>query len=217
LVRSKGNENLLTAELSLRPPLVRRALLLEAGVIVYNVAEGVISIVAGLLAGSVALVGFGLDSGIEVSAGVAVFAHLWRSAEEQDLAWERRVAVFVGLTLMALAAYVAGRAVYDLATSSRPDESYLGIGVAAVSLLLMPFVSRLEHRLSHRIDSRALEAMSRETLVCSYLSATLLLGLGANALLGWWWADPVAALIMVVFIAREGWEAFTRKELCCVD
>jgi divalent metal cation (Fe/Co/Zn/Cd) transporter len=118
---------------------------------------------------------------------------------------------------MALAVFVAARAVYDLTTGSKPDESYLGIGIAAASLVIMPLASRYEHSLSHQINSRALEAESRETLVCSYLSATLLLGLGAHALFGWWWADPVAALVMVVVIAREGYEAFTRRELCCLD
>jgi len=192
-------------------------MLLQAAVISYNLLEGAISIIAGVIAGSTALVGFGLDSAIEVSASVAVLAHLWRSREEEALEWERRVAVYVGLTLMALAVFVAGRAIYDLASGSQPDESYLGIGIAGASLVIMPLVSRYEHSLSHQINSRALEAESRETLVCSYLSATLLLGLGAHALLGWWWADPVAALVMVVVIAREGYEAFTRRELCCRD
>jgi divalent metal cation (Fe/Co/Zn/Cd) transporter len=192
-------------------------MLLQAAVISYNSLEGIISIVAGVLAGSTALIGFGIDSAIEVSASVAVFAHLWRSREEEALQWERRVAVYVGITLMALATFVAVQAVYDLATASRPDESYLGIGIAAASLIVMPLVSRYEHSLSHQINSRALEAESRETLVCSYLSATLLLGLGAHVLLDWWWADPVAALVMVVIIAREGYEAFTRRELCCID
>jgi divalent metal cation (Fe/Co/Zn/Cd) transporter len=205
------------AEATVRRRQVRRAILLQAAVIAYNSAEGVISIVAGLIAGSTALVGFGLDSAIEVSASVVVLTHLWRSREEEAQEWERRVAVYVGLTLLALAAYVGGRAVYSLATSSAPDESYLGIAIAAASLIIMPLVSRMEHRLSHEINSRALEAESRETLVCSYLSGALLLGLGANALFGWWWADPVAALVMVAVIAREGWEAFTRKELCCID
>lgn len=190
---------------------------LQAAVISYNSLEGVVSIVAGVLAGSTALIGFGLDSAIEVSASVAVLAHLWRSREEEALEWERRVAVYVGITLMGLAAFVGVQAVFDLATASRPDESYLGIGIAAASLIIMPLVSRYEHSLSHQINSRALEAESRETLVCSYLSATLLLGLGAHALLDWWWADPAAALVMVVVIAREGYEAFTRRELCCLD
>jgi divalent metal cation (Fe/Co/Zn/Cd) transporter len=192
-------------------------MLLQAAVISYNLLEGLISVTAGVIAGSTALVGFGLDSAIEVSASVAVLAHLWRSREDEALDWERRVAVYVGITLMALAVFVAARAVYDLTTGSKPDESYLGIGIAAASLVIMPLASRYEHSLSHQINSRALEAESRETLVCSYLSATLLLGLGAHALFGWWWADPVAALVMVVVIAREGYEAFTRRELCCLD
>jgi divalent metal cation (Fe/Co/Zn/Cd) transporter len=192
-------------------------MLVQAAVISYNLLEGLISVTAGVIAGSTALVGFGLDSAIEVSASVAVLAHLWRSREDEALDWERRVAVYVGITLMALAVFVAARAVYDLTTGSKPDESYLGIGIAAASLVIMPLASRYEHSLSHRINSRALEAESRETLVCSYLSATLLLGLGAHALFGWWWADPVAALVMVLVIAREGYEAFTRRELCCLD
>jgi divalent metal cation (Fe/Co/Zn/Cd) transporter len=211
------SEVLLAPAIPPRRALVRKAIGLEIFVISYNLMEGLISVIAGFLAGSVALIGFGLDSAIEVSASIAVLAHLIRRGEGEELAWERRVAVFVGITLMVLAAYVGGQAIYDLVTKSRPDESYLGIGIAVLSLIIMPTVSRFEHSLSHKIDSRALEAESRETLVCSYLSAALLLGLGANALFGWWWADPLAALVMVAFIAKEGWEAFTRKELCCID
>ncbi|MPZ48800.1 MAG: hypothetical protein GEU75_05710 [Dehalococcoidia bacterium] len=202
--------------LALRP-LVRRAILLEAAIIAYNLLEGVLSVVAGLLAGSVALVGFGLASAIEVSASVVVLIHLWKNSQEEGSPWERRVAVFVGLTLMALAVYVTGRAFYDLTSGSRPGESYLGIAIAAASVVIMPTVSRLQHSLATQINSLALEADSRETLVCSGLSAALLIGLGANALFGWWWADPVAALVMVVFIGREGWEVFRKKELICFD
>jgi divalent metal cation (Fe/Co/Zn/Cd) transporter len=207
----------MTAGAALRPRLVRRAMLLEVAVILYNVLEGAVSIVAGVLAGSVALIGFGLDSAIEVSASIAVLTHLWVNRDDEALEWERRVAMFVGVTLLVLAAYVGGQAVYDLATSSEPEESYLGIGIAALSLIVMPFVSRKEHSLSHEIGSRSLEAESRETLMCTYLSAALLLGLGANALFGWWWADPIAALVIVGFLVKEGWEALTRRELCCVD
>jgi divalent metal cation (Fe/Co/Zn/Cd) transporter len=192
-------------------------MLLEVAVILYNVLEGAVSIIAGVLAGSVALIGFGLDSAIEVSASIAVLTHLWVNRDDEALDWERRVAMFVGVTLLVLAAYVGGQAVYDLATSSEPEESYLGIGIAALSLIVMPFVSRKEHSLSHEIGSRSLEAESRETLMCTYLSAALLLGLGANALFGWWWADPIAALVIVGFLVKEGWEALTRRELCCVD
>ena len=110
--------------------------MLESAIITYNLAEGVVSIVAGLLAGSVVLVGFGLDSAIEVSAAVAVVFHLTRSRKEEQPEWERRVAVFVGLTLLLLAAYVAGRAIYSLATQSEPAESWLGIGITATSLVV---------------------------------------------------------------------------------
>lgn len=205
------------AVLSSRQLLLRRAILLEFGIIGYNLAEGLVALTAGLLAGSVALLGFGLDSAIEASASIAVVLHLWRNSEAEESQWEQRVAVFIGLTLITLAAYVGGEAVYKLATQSQPEASYLGIGIAVASLLIMPAVARVEHRLSHAINSRALEAESRETWVCAWLSAALLLGLGANALFGWWWADPIAAMVMVAVIAREGWEAFTRKELCCID
>ena len=192
-------------------------MLLEAGIITYNLLEGFIAVVAGIIAGSVALVGFGLDSAIEVSASVVVLVHLWKNSQEEGSPWERRVAVSVGLTLMALAVYVTARAVYDLATESRPDESIAGIVLAAASLVVMPIVSRQQHSYAQKINSLALEADSRETLVCSGLSAALLIGLGANALFGWWWADPIAALVMVVFIAREGWTVFRTRELICFD
>jgi divalent metal cation (Fe/Co/Zn/Cd) transporter len=192
-------------------------MLLEAGIISYNLLEGVLSTAAGIIAGSIALVGFGIDSAIEVSASMAVLWHLSVNREEEGSPWERRVAVYVGLTLLALGVLVAVRALYDLGTASRPDESHLGIGIAAASLIVMPAVSRLQHSLARRIGSLALEADSRETLVCSLLSGTLLIGLGANALFGWWWADPVAALAMVVLIAREGWTIFRTKELICFE
>ncbi len=196
--------------------LERRGMAFEVFGIAYNLAEGVIAVIAGLIAGSVALVGFGFDSAIEVSASFVVLWHLARRTDAEP-EWEHRVATYVGLTFLALAAYVGIRALRDLATESRPDASWAGIALAVASLVIMPVLARLKHDLAHRIESRALEAESRETLVCSYLSATLLLGLGANAVLGWWWADPVAALVMTAFVAKEGWEAFSRKELCCVD
>lgn len=200
-----------------RNRLVRRAVLLESSIITYNLAEGVISIIAGVIAGSVVLVGFGLDSAIEVSAAVVVVFHLMRTREEEQPEWERRVAVFVGLTLLLLAAYVAARSVYALATVSKPEESWLGIGITTASVTIMPLVSRMQRRLAERINSLALAADAKETLVCTYLSATALGGLALNALFGWWWADPLASLVMVVFIVREGWEIFTTRELICID
>ena len=200
-----------------RRTLVRHAMLLEAAIIAYNLAEGVLSVAAGMLAGSVVLVGFGLDSAIEVSAALVVLWHLSRSGEERQPAWESRVARFVGATLLLVAAYVLVRAVYNLLSESRPGESYLGIGITAASLVVMPLVSRLQHGYAAKIESAALEADSRETLVCTYLSAATLLGLAANALFGWWWADPVAGLALVYFVTREGWEIFNHQELICVD
>jgi cation diffusion facilitator family transporter len=196
---------------------VRRAILLESAIITYNVAEGVLSVTAGVLAGSVVLVAFGLDSAIEVSAAVVVLFHLRQSREEEQPQWERRVAVFVGLTLLLLAAYVTLRAVYSLATQSEPAESWLGVGITGASLLVMPLVSRWQRRYAERINSLALAADAKETLVCTYLSAVALAGLGINAVLGWWWADPVTSLVMVVLIVREGWEVFTTRELVCID
>lgn len=192
-------------------------MLLEATIITYNIAEGTLSIIAGVAAGSIVLIGFGLDSAIEVSAAIVVLWHLSRSGEEVMPHWERRVASFVGLTLLLVAAYVLVRAIYTLVTSTEPEESLLGIGITGASVVIMPVVSRLQHRYATRIGSAALEADSRETLVCTYLSAAALLGLGANALMGWWWADPLAALALVFLIAGEGWEVYTKKELICVD
>jgi cation diffusion facilitator family transporter len=207
-------------ELSANQPrklLVRQAMLLESSIITYNLLEGVLSVIAGIIAGSVVLVGFGLDSAIEVSAALVVLYHLSRSGDEEQPGWERRVAVFVGLTLLLLAAYVFGRSVYTLATTTRPDESYLGIGITAASLVVMPIVSRLQYRYATRINSLALAADSKETLVCTYLSAATLLGLAANAVFGWWWADPVAGLVLVFLIAREGLEIFRNKEVVCLE
>jgi divalent metal cation (Fe/Co/Zn/Cd) transporter len=204
-------------EATARRSLVRQAIGLEAAIITYNIAEGVIAILAGVVAGSVVLVGFGLDSAIEVSAALVVVWHLSRSGEEEQPVWEQRVAQFVGMTLMLLAAYVFARAVYTLATESRPDESLVGIGLTIASVIVMPIVSRLQYRYALRINSLALAADSKETLVCTYLSVVTLIGLAANALFGWWWADPVAALALVYFIAKEGREVFTNRELICVD
>jgi divalent metal cation (Fe/Co/Zn/Cd) transporter len=200
-----------------RRSLVRRAMLLESLIISYNVAEGVISVVAGAIAGSVVLVGFGLDSAIEVSAALVVLWHLSRSSDEERPDWEARVAGFVGATLLVVAAYVAVRALFDLATRAKPEESLAGIGVTAASIVVMPVVSRLQYRFAQRLNSQALAADSRETLVCTYLSAATLLGLAANAVFGWWWADPLAGLVLVYLIAREGFEILKNRELICVD
>lgn len=186
----------------------RTGLWLVGATLLYNVLEAGIALYAGISAGSIALVGFGLDSGLEVAAASVL---LWRlSLERRGVGArrlarvERRVHRFVGVTFLVLALYVTGQAGWTLWTRNAPEASLLGIVLAAVSLILMPVVSWGKLRAAREIGSAALRAEAMETLACSYLSLTLLLGLAANALLGWWWADPAAALLMVPWLLREG-------------
>jgi divalent metal cation (Fe/Co/Zn/Cd) transporter len=198
-----------------RQALVQRGLRLELLTVGWNSAEAVIAIAAGLLASSIALVGFGLDSVIEVSSGAIL---LWRlRADRDDKRRERaeRLALrLVGLSFIALAAYVAGDAIYSLWQRQAPDQSYLGIGLALVSLMVMPLLARAKRRLAAELGSPALHADSQQTQICAYLSVILLGGLTLNAALGWWWADPVAGLLMTPLIAGEGVEAL-RGKTCC--
>jgi divalent metal cation (Fe/Co/Zn/Cd) transporter len=185
----------------------RRAVRLEYLTIVWNTAEAVVALLAGTFAGSIALVGFGLDSIIETISGAAL---LWRLRQQGDFEQvaESRALRIVGLTFFALAAYVGYESVSDLWFRRQPGESLVGMVLAGVSLVVMPLLGRAKRRLAVKLGSRALAADGMETLLCAYLSFTLLLGLGLNAWLGWWWADPVAALVMVGFMLREGREAW---------
>ena len=183
----------------------------------WNVAEGIIAVSSGVVAGSVALVGFGLDSGIEVTAAAIL---LWRiSLDEDDDRTEGRERLahrIVGATFLALAAYIVSQAAYGLATGSRAEESGIGLALAAVATIVMPVLGLAKLRNATRLSSRSLVAESKETLVCSYLSVTLFLGLGANLVAGWWWADVAAALAMVPWLVREGIEGL-RGESCDDD
>jgi divalent metal cation (Fe/Co/Zn/Cd) transporter len=176
----------------------------------WNVVEGVIAVAAGVAASSVALVGFGLDSFIEVTAAGVL---IWRlGLPEHDAAAEPRERMahrVVGMTFLTLALYIVVQAVYTVATGKQPEASGLGLILAAVSLIVMPVLGLAKRANAKRIGSRALVAESTETLVCSYLSFALLAGLAANAAFGWWWADIVAALAMVPWIIREGLEGVT--------
>ncbi|RME28835.1 MAG: hypothetical protein D6806_02265 [Deltaproteobacteria bacterium] len=189
---------------------LRLALGLVVGTMAYNTAEAVLALWAGISARSIALVGFGSDSMIEIAAGAAL---LWRLRVEARGAdsetverTERRVHLFVGITFLLLAAYVVWQSAATLLGRAAPAESILGIIVAAASLVIMPLVSWGKLRAARELGSRALRAEALETLACSYLSFTLLLGLVLNAAAGWWWADPVAALLMVPWLAKEGIE-----------
>lgn len=194
-----------------RRAAVRQGRTLEYLTVGWNLVEAAVAVGAGVAAGSVALVGFGIDSLIETSSGLVL---LWRLREGER--GERREALalrLVGASFLALAAYVAFDAVKALALREPPDESYLGIAVAALSLVVMPLLARAKRRVAVSLGSRAMKADSRQTDICAYLSAILLGGLALNALAGWWWADPAAALVMAPIIAKEGVEAL-RGERC---
>ena len=191
--------------------VVRRGRRLEYFTIGWNLLEAAVGIGAGLLAGSIALIGFGIDSLIETSSGAVL---LWRLQEgEKGEKRERMALKLVGLSLMALAAYVAIDAVKGLIQKEPPEESLVGIILAAVSLVVMPLLAWAKRKVAAKLNSQALVADSHQTDICAYLSAILLVGLSLNALFGWWWADPVSALAMVPIIVREGLEAL-RGEAC---
>ena len=193
-----------------RVALLRRGIALEAVTVGYNAFEGLVAIGAGVTAGSVALTVFGIDSVIEVTSGALLW---WRLRAELGLAplgptVERRAARGAGFLLLALGMYIGTDSVRVLVTGSRPDSSLIGIVLTAISLIVMPLLARGELRVAASLGSRAVRADAHETIVCAWLSGTTLLGLGLNAVLGWWWADPVAALAMLPLIVREGLEAW---------
>lgn len=194
------------------------AFILVVLTIVYNVAEAMVAVFTGYTSESIALIGFGFDSLLEVSAAALM---LWRLIEQvkhqNDEAVERAettVHRFVGFTFLLLAAYIAYDAGTTLWHQARPDETMLGIAIAALSLLIMPLLSCGKIRAAKEINSAALRAEAKETIACSILSLILLIGLGLNALFGWWWADPVAALAMIPWLIKEG-VAGLKGEGCC--
>ena len=198
-----------------RAALVRRGRYLEYFTIVYNSLEGLIAVAAGLIAGSIALIGFGFDSLIEVTSGAVL---LWRLHADVDEARRESVEAvslrIVGICFIVLAIYVSYDSVKSLLRREAPEESMVGIVLAAVSVVVMPLLVRAKRKVARGINSGALMADSKQTELCTYLSAILLGGLLLNAALGWWWADPVAALIMVPIIVKEGLEGL-RGESCC--
>ena len=190
-----------------RASLVRRGRMLEYFTITYNSLEGLIAVVAGLMAGSIALVGFGFDSLIEVTSGAAL---VWRLHSDADESRRERVEAItlriVGVCFLLLAAYVSYDSIKSLIWREHPRESIPGIVLAIASLIVMPLLVRAKRKVARGINSAAFMADSKQTELCTYLSAILVGGLLLNAFLGWWWADPVAALIMVPIIVKEGIE-----------
>lgn len=181
--------------------------------IVYNVLEGLIAIAEGLRAGSIALVGFGMDSYIEVAAASVLIVRLTYRDEETGERMETRALRFIGATFLALAIYVAATSVWALLGEDGADESLVGILLAAASLTVMPLVAVAKLRVARDMGSGALAAEAKETVACSYLSLTLLAGLAANAAFGWWWLDAATALLLTPWLVREGMEGL-RGEAC---
>jgi divalent metal cation (Fe/Co/Zn/Cd) transporter len=191
--------------------LGRRAQLLAGVSVTYNLFEAVIAVTAGLVAGSVALVGFGLDSLVEVSSGLII---LWQFRHRLPESRERHALRLMAFSFFALAAYVTFESLRALVSGHDPDSSPVGIGLAIASLLVMPFLSWTQRRTGKALGSHAVVADSTQTLLCTYLSAVLLVGLLLNATVGWSWADPLAGLVIAAVAVREGREAW-RGEGCC--
>lgn len=208
------NTEVATSQEDGRAQSIRRGRLLEYLTIGWNLLEGAVAVGSGLIASSIALVGFGIDSFIESLSGAAL---LWRlhlddlHRREQAEATALRL---VGISFLVLAAYVSFDAVKSLIYREPPEESRIGIALAALSLFVMPWLASAKRKVAAKISSRALEADSRQSDLCALLSAILLGGLLLNAVFGWWWADPVAAVVMTPIIAKEGVEAL-RGETCC--
>jgi divalent metal cation (Fe/Co/Zn/Cd) transporter len=198
-----------------RQAVARRGKHLEYFTIAWNSLEGLVAVVAGAFAGSISLLGFGIDSFIEVTSGTVL---LWRMAVDADVRKreqnEKLSLRIVGVCFLALAVYVAYESISDLVSRKAPEHSIPGIILACVSLVVMPLLSRAKKRVGKQLGSTAMHADAKQTDFCVYLSGILLIGLLLNTGLGWWWADPTAALIMVPLIAKEGMEAM-KGETCC--
>lgn len=198
-----------------RQAMAQRGRHLEYFTIAWNTLEGLTGVWAGLLAGSISLVGFGIDSFIEVTSGARL---LWRISVDEDAERRERNEKLslriVGVCFIALATYIAYEAISDLSRKTAPGHSIPEIVLACVSLVVMPILSRAKKKVGNALNSAAMNADARQTDFCVYLSAILLFGLVLNAAFGWWWADPIAALIMVPIIAKEGFDGMKARTCC---
>lgn len=197
-----------------RAALVRRGLLLNYATLGYNVLEAIVAIIAGVLAGSIALLGFGLDSVVEVTSSVAA---QWRLRADIDELRRARVEWIarriIGWSFLALAAYVCYESIMTLWERRVPDRSILGVAILLLSVIVMPWLASRKRQVAKELSSKALEAEAKQTSLCAYLSVIALAGVGLNTLLGWWWADPVAAMGMVPIITIEGLEGVRAARL----
>jgi divalent metal cation (Fe/Co/Zn/Cd) transporter len=198
-----------------RQAIAERGKRLEYFTIAWNSLEGLVALVAGAFAGSISLIGFGIDSFIEVTSGSVL---LWRMSVDADVRRrernERLSLRIVGVCFLALAAYISYESVSELLSRKPPEHSIPGIILACISLVVMPLLARAKKRVGQELGSAAMHADARQTDFCVYLSAILLLGLLLNAGLGWWWADPIAALVMVPIIAKEGINGMKARSCC---
>lgn len=189
-----------------RERLHRRVRLIVGFTIAYNVLEAIVAITAGALASSTALIGFGLDSVIEVLSAVAV---AWQFTRKDPERWEHLTVRVIGIAFFALAAYVTLYAIMSLVSRQEPENSPLGIGITALSLVIMPLLAWYETHTGRELKSKSVLADAKQLLLCSYLSGTVLIGLLMNTLFGWWWADSVAAFVVAILAVREGIEAWS--------
>ncbi len=196
-----------------RARLGRRAQLLAGASVSYNAIEAIVAITAGAGASSIALVGFGLDSLVEMSSGLII---LWQFRHKMPEARERTALRAIAVSFFALAAYVAFESVRGLVTGEGGETSTVGIVIAALSLIIMPALSWAQRRTGRQLGSATVVADSKQTLLCTYLSAVLLVGLLLNATLGWWWADPAVGLVIAALAVREGREAWRGDACACI-
>lgn len=194
-----------------RARLSRRARLLAATSVSYNLVEAVVALTAGVVSGSIALIGFGLDSVIEVSSGLVI---LWQFRHALPQSRERQAQRLISLSFLALAAYVSVESVRALITREEPDASTIGIALALASLAVMPLLSRAQRRTGRALHSSAVIADGTQTALCAWISLAVLAALVLNASLGWWWADPIAGLVIAAIAAREGRQTW-RGDSCC--
>jgi len=195
---------------------VRRGLRLEYLTLGYNLLESLVALAAGAIASSIALIGFGVDSLIECSSGLVMLWRLRSDRTNRERA-ERRAQKLITMSFFVLAAYVAWQSLETLTGRDAPERSLPGILLAVASLIVMPLLARAKRRVGRSLNSAAMVADSKQTELCSYLSGILLAGLGLNASLGWWWADPVAGIVMTPVIVKEGLSAWKGKGCGCVE
>ena len=188
-----------------RMTLHRRVRFIVGFTITYNVLEAVVAVWAGILASSAALIGFGLDSVVEVLSAAAI---AWQFTRNDPERWEKITVKAIGIAFFALAAYVTVDAIVSLIQAEGPDHSPFGLGITALSLIVMPLLAWFELRTGRELDSKSVMADAKQLILCVYLSGAVFIGLMLNSLFGWWWADSVAALVVAVLATREGIEAW---------